>query len=288
MTRSQRRTSVVLACVAAVMVSCATDPPPTYPYGSPYANGPPNPYWQGYGGYPHPPPSSSRYPPADANPYAAPGDYPYVRPNPQPPPTMAEARGDAPSATLPAPDPGPPPQTSLAVPPRSNRWVEISVVRWSSSGEPTEVPHGGVLHSGDNIAFYVRAQRPGFVGLCYIDSTGAVKNLIDAAERRQLDRGQTLRIPAQADRYFPLDANVGSERAIVVASERPLGRPEFAALVDRGRSLEPTTTARARRGDEAREGSLSRGLGDASAPDNPYLQLHGGREAIAVVRIEHR
>jgi hypothetical protein len=280
-TTARRLARVVLGCAAALMVSCASSPPAypppgpqPYSYGSPYVYGPPNNYPQGYGNYAYPPPNPYPYPP----PHAA-----------TPPPQAPFA--NAPPSPAPAFAPAPAGSVARSEPSESteiDRWVEILVVRWSSGGAPIPVSHGAVLHSGDSIAFYVRAQRPAFVGLCYVDPTGAVKNLIGADARRQLDGGETLRIPADASQYFPLEGTAGTERAIVVASAQPLDHPAFASLVDRARALEPTTAPRARRRAGALQGSLSRGLGDASAPENPYLELDGGREAIAVLRIEHR
>jgi hypothetical protein len=116
--------------------------------------------------------------------------------------------------------PVPPPDWKQAL-------VSLFVLAQTRRGDLALVKNGATLHTGDRLSFHVRVGRPAHVYLVQVfsDQRAALLYPVEA-EPELVNPGVDHRIPAGAGATFELDDKTGTERVVLIASERALGSAE--------------------------------------------------------------
>lgn len=133
------------------------------------------------------------------------------------------------------PPPGPVPTASDAPPaaPAPEKPVELSlrIDALSTSKGAASLQPGDSLRSGDQIAINVSVDQPAYVYIAVASSTEAPKIIYPKSGDQLLSPGQPLRIPANAEKWIPLDFKVGQDDIFAYAAVRPIPNAELLNLI---------------------------------------------------------
>lgn len=115
-------------------------------------------------------------------------------------------------------------------PPDGNQaFVSLSILAWAPTRKPAYVQSGAKLHTGQQLAFHLWVARPASVYLIEVFPTGrAVLLYPENGKAERLEPQVKHRVPADPTASFVLDDEIGTERVLLIASERPLGSNEQA------------------------------------------------------------
>lgn len=113
---------------------------------------------------------------------------------------------------------------SLPEPDWSAVTVSLYIVATTRAGAHALVDDGAVLHTGDQLAFFLKVGAPTYVLLLQVDARGEVQFLHpESGEAAQLLPGREYRFP-EGSFTFELDAHSGDERIVLLASRQPLAK----------------------------------------------------------------
>lgn len=91
---------------------------------------------------------------------------------------------------------------------------------------------GDSLRSGDQIAISVSVDQPAYVYIAVASSTEAPKLIFPKSGDQLVSPGQALRIPANAEKWIPLDFKVGQDDIFAYAAPRPIPNGELLNLIN--------------------------------------------------------
>lgn len=136
----------------------------------------------------------------------------------------------------PAPSPAPAPTaatTSPSAAPVSDKPVELSlrIDALSASKGALSLQPGDSLRSGDQIAISVTVDQPAYVYIAVASSSEPPKLVFPKSGDQQLQPGQVLRLPSNAEKWIPLDFKVGEDDIFAYAAVRPIPNGELLNLI---------------------------------------------------------
>lgn len=137
----------------------------------------------------------------------------------------------------PAPSPAPAPTASAATPsaaaPVSDKPVELSlrIDALSASKGALSLQPGDSLRSGDQIAISVTVDQPAYVYIAVASSSEPPKLVFPKNGDQQIQPGQVLRLPNNAEKWIPLDFKVGEDDIFAYAAVRPIPNGELLNLI---------------------------------------------------------
>jgi hypothetical protein len=125
--------------------------------------------------------------------------------------------------------------------------LELSVLGGKAGAEPTILPSGSTLSTGDRVVFGVQVSTPAYVYLFERKQSGAIDVLFPSESivepKNPLAADQVLRIPPQGQVFTLDDQDLGQEVVYVVASKTPLESLQ-SALMNRDQSTDPEEPVR--------------------------------------------
>lgn len=137
--------------------------------------------------------------------------------------------------------PNPPPATTeppaaSATPvasPARDKPVELSlrIDALSASKGALSLQPGDSLRSGDQIAISVTVDQPAYVYIAVASSSEPAKLVFPKSGDQQVQPGQVLRIPGNAEKWIPLDFKIGEDDIFAYAAVRPIPSAELLNLI---------------------------------------------------------
>ena len=135
--------------------------------------------------------------------------------------------------------PSPPPPTTPTVDPATpppaapEKPVELSLRIDAISGTKgtLSLQPGDSLRSGDQIAISVTVDQPAYVYIAVASSSEPAKLVFPKSGDQQVQPGQVLRIPSNAEKWIPLDFKLGEDDIFAYAAVRPIPSSELLNLI---------------------------------------------------------
>jgi len=171
--------------------------------------------------------------------------------------------------------PSPPPPTTPTVDPATpppaapEKPVELSLRIDAISGTKgtLSLQPGDSLRSGDQIAISVSVDQPAYVYIAVASSTEAPKLIFPKSGDQLVSPGQALRIPANAEKWIPLDFKVGQDDVFAYAAPRPIPNGELLNLINA--DAEAAKKAAAKRASKAAAKPASKPAAKPAKPSKP-------------------
>lgn len=110
--------------------------------------------------------------------------------------------------------------------------VSLRIDALSAAKGALALQPGDTLRSGDQLAISVTVDQPAYVYVAVGSSAGAPQLVFPKTGDQQLSASTPLRIPANPEKWIPLDTTVGQDDVFVYASPQPIGRAELFNLMN--------------------------------------------------------